>query len=750
MGLKQDIVVVNEYTTPLPGGSGGSRGGTPGDYVLRYMAREGATETVAPIQRRRVDTYIERYMAREDAVESVGMDEFPELKPRMKRKGQGKGGVAFGYGEVSLSDESLRAASKDIQDHFDQGFTVMKTILSFTDEYLKRHGLVDKDFQLKKPGDYRGQLDQMKLRMAIMHGLDRLNTSHYDDLRYVGLIQVDTKQVHCHLAMVDAGPGQVMPDGFQRGKISQDGISLLRRGIDAYLDEHQFVKHLSSAVGYERRNVTSYVKRWAHEQMTTQALPQFLIATLPEDRRLWRAGTNRQEMAKPNRIVREMVEEVLEQPNSPMKSAMRSVYDYADGRKAQEPEMTQRQYHQLIDVGREQIFERASNAVYAALRQLPDDMLRVRTPMLDAMGMDYTEMAHRVRERDDDDLLGFGFRLRSFSMRRKLHEEEREKNHELVRSWEARQDQTPDPLPSWALYDFYAFEEEYHAKVAAKYRSFLPYVSSADEWYERWQDVEDYGKRLLSLESMRNDASLKKMTDPDEAERLGRQIYGQAGGHLVSLNDEDSRTVLANRVAAMRETYDRKVEDLRMELATEGLILDTTPAAEGSGVVDTAVIQHGDEYDFEEVKGLDLHHMRYDFTADVEVGPETRQRFLETARQREMLFEHAKAYLEGSGQASRIAELPVEDVESMSRMADVLEAQPEHETLLMSAVAQMEREHQIMRRSATTQLSDPITENVEQFIRADIRRYRFDPADVELDTSASERGSREVTAPGDG
>ena len=67
MALKQDIVLVNEYTAPLPGG-GGTRGATPGAYITRYMARELATETLAPIRKSELDGFITRYMAREDAV----------------------------------------------------------------------------------------------------------------------------------------------------------------------------------------------------------------------------------------------------------------------------------------------------------------------------------------------------------------------------------------------------------------------------------------------------------------------------------------------------------------------------------------------------------------------------------------------------------------------------------------------------------------------------------------------------------
>ena len=52
----------------------------------------------------------------------------------------------------------------------------------------------------------------MRLRMAIMHGLERMG-HRFDDLRYVGVIQVDTLHVHCHLAMVDAGFGRRVRTG---------------------------------------------------------------------------------------------------------------------------------------------------------------------------------------------------------------------------------------------------------------------------------------------------------------------------------------------------------------------------------------------------------------------------------------------------------------------------------------------------------------------------------------------------------
>ena len=277
MGLKQSIVIVNEFT--IKTSKGGTRGGTPGDYVLRYMSRDGATEDLTPV---RMDTenFILRYMARKDAVDRA--ESISELKDDM-RAIQGDGGIAFGYGDVSLSHKHLKQAAKDIQDNFENGKTVMKTVLSFDETYLKERNIIDEGFEFHNEGDYRGHIDQMKLRMAIMNGMSKLG-KQYDDLQYVGVIQVDTKHVHCHLAMVDRGRGDIMPDGTQRGKLTDKSKNLIRRGIDSYLDENQHVKIMAANVDHDRRNTLCFVKKYTHKVMENRSFSQFLLACLPDDR----------------------------------------------------------------------------------------------------------------------------------------------------------------------------------------------------------------------------------------------------------------------------------------------------------------------------------------------------------------------------------------------------------------------------------------------------------------------------------
>ena len=712
MGLKQSIVVVNEYTVKSRSNGKASRGATPGDYITRYMARDLATETVAPIRRERTDDFILRYMARESATEAAASTK--EIKERMLQA-QGNGGVSFGYGSVSLSDRELREGSADIQRLFDEGHTVMKTVLSFDQEYLREQGLIPKDFQCDRRGDYRGQLDQMKLRQAVMHGLDRMNRAQYDDLRYIAVIQVDTEHVHCHLAMVDAGQGRLAKDGTQRGKLDDAGKSLIRRGIDAWLDEKQKVAHLSSAVGYERRNVVSFVKKWAHEQMARESTPQFLLACLPADRRQWRAGTNRAEMRKPNLILREMITERLAEPGSPMNEAMGEIQEYANTRREREG-LSPAQWTKLVEDGREKIIESCMNGVYTMLRALPEEELEVRTPMLDAMSMDYDEMAELAQQtEDEDEMVDFGFRLRTYSARREHHHERREYYHEQAVQWERINEEGGASERSRVLHRLYLEEEEYHAMCAAKYQSFLRFTPPTDQWRTQWDEVAEYGQKLRSLRLMRADQSLGRMKNPEEAEMRGREIYGQYGGRLLTQGATGKKLIDA-RIESMQASYTRQIADLKVEMATVGLNLSVSRTEDGT---DEATITAEPEYPFEQVRSMDLHHMRYDFGRDVEVGEEPLRRFEERARTRRRLVDDAYDYLVDTDQEAAAVGLPIKDVSAMEAMA--VQLRSGEVAMLPSRLAEINREREQRARSRTVRLSTNLDEDLSDVMARSAR-----------------------------
>lgn len=639
MSLKQSVVIVNEFT--MKTANGGTRGGTPGEYVTRYMSRNGATEDLTPI-RRDTEDFITRYMARASAVdkaESVG-----DLKDRM-RSIQGMGGVAFGYGDFSLSDTKLKAAAKDIQKQFDSGKTVLKTVLSFDEEYLRKHNLVDPNFEFDHEGDYRGNIDQMKLRMAIMNGLDKLSR-HYDDLQYVGVIQVDTKHVHCHLAMVDRGKGHLMPDGTQRGKLTDLEKNSIRRGIDSFLDEKQAVKMMTANVEQDRHNTVCFVKKYTHQLMSNQGFSQFLLACLPEDRNLWRAGSNRKEMQKPNAIVREYVNQLLEQPDSGYREALQKVDIYARSR-TKEEDLTGEQYRTLYKKGHDRIIEQSMNSVYSVLKEIPPEELTVRTPMIDVMSMPYADMANEITT---DPMIEFGFKLRSYKSRLDHHKNEMHKYHEAVVNYEKQEaDETSRPL-----YDYFRIEEEYNAMLLAKYQYFLKFVPPDEEYLQDLDELTAYNQRIENLSRMKDDTTMLHMT-PDNAERYGRRQYDETGGRYMVTDPG----LLDNRLETMQLKYRQMRSDYMFKLRDYGFQLD-----------DQNNIVHQIPYAFDDVKALDLHHLMYDFPYDLSVSNMNVDAFTNMADKRRSAFEKAKEYLENSGQGDMVAEFPQSDISLQASVAD--------------------------------------------------------------------------------
>lgn len=713
MALSSSIVVVNEFTTKQSSGKG-SRGSTPGAYVTRYMARDLATEAVTP-RTHQPETFITRYMVRESATEAAGLETAADVKKGLQQSMAPDAGVSFGYGRASLSSDELASASADIQRCFDEGKTVMKTVLSFDEEYLRKNKLIPEDFSLKNRGDYRGQLDQMKLRFAIMRGLERMSR-HYDDLRYVGVIQVDTAHVHAHLAMVDAGVGKTVhgvaahAPGSQRGKIFARDKSLLRRGIDSYLDEKQTVAHLSSAVGYERRNVSTYIKKWAYESMQQEADTQLLLASLPEDKSLWRAKSRRKEMKKPNAVAREMVVKKLQEKGSPWAQAIADIQRYAMERRKRE-KLSLEEWMKLVKQGREDALNAAINGMYDVLKNLPEHQVSLMTPMLDVMSADLENLA--PREGVEDNLTDFAYRFRSYSARKRDHDSKREQMRVNINRFDEALERGEVSNDAHALRAYWLVEEEYHRKVGAKYRHFIRIKSDEEQLHEAVTKVQEYGAKVDSLKALRSDKSLMKYKNEQEARLRGHQIYGQYGGELMTT--AQGRLLLDRRVERMEQRYDRMVSELEVVAESNGYAVERDGAS--------VQLREGGAVDFEAYKGLDMHQMTRDFRQDERVGPRTAERFFDMTTRRTQALIGAMEYLDQSGQREHIETLAVADIMAMNEVATEVRTS----LILRSELAP---ELAAQKRSKTVRLTERVAALVEreaqERLQEQVRQYLYE------------------------
>lgn len=652
MGLAQSVVVVNEFSLKTP--DGGTKGGTPGDYVLRYMAREGATEAQGPALRESQDAYVVKYMAREGAVESLASG---DRARREIRKAGGLGGMAFSESSLSLSDEDLRKRSREIQEAFESGKTVLKTVLSFDTEYLERNRVLPEGFTADHPkasaGYARGQVDQLRLRQAIQRGLGRL-AGDYDDLRWVGVIQVDTKYVHCHLAMADMGRGNLMPDGTQRGKLSSAQKASLRRGIDLSLQDDREVQHMASASFLEQRNLKSAVVRHTYGQLVLYGAPQRLLASLPEDSRLWRAGSARAEVREANAICRDYVEAVLRRGGEPVRKAEKAIREYA-GARARREGLEPEDKAELVRGARERMILSCMDGVYGQLRAIPEGRRHEATEFLDLASDPALSPDFKGGARD------MVYRMGAYGERLRRHRKEASRMDRLCREYETARDAGETGEGSEALYRFFRLERDYQSMTAEKYSRFLFFLPPTDDLAEEFLRVEEEARKAENLQRLLLDRALGNLS-PEEAERRGRELYGAYGGRLMVLD----RAALEDRAVRLAARYEKDRDAFTARLAARGLDVD----ADEDGLPS---FRQARRYDFDDIRALDLHELRGDFRDGLEYDGKAQRDFLDMARRRSAAFDGAAAYLRSTGQEALVADLNEEDVEAQRRVAGLVE-----------------------------------------------------------------------------
>lgn len=711
MALKRSIVVVNEYTKRNSSGIG-SRGSTPGNFVMSYMSRDTATETLTPVKLHSADNYYDRYAAREDVVNDVYDRNDIEFNFRQIQK---YGGVAFGYGRISLSDEELMNASNDIQDNYNKGKTVMKTVVSFDEDYLRENGLIPSDFQCNKKNDYKGNLDQMKLRLSIMYGLEKMSHD-YNDLQYVGVIQVDTLHVHCHLAMVDRGEN--IENGKQNGKFTMKQMRRLRDNIDHYLDDNKHINYMSSNIARDKANTAMFVKRVSYQTMARNGMPQLLYACLPEDTRKWRATSTSDDMKRANALTRRYVRDIFSQSDSGYDKVQRDIESYAKSRRYKK-DLSRNDYNKLVKASEKKVEDACMNSIYDSLKNFDYYNKRdTHTPMLDAVSKPLYSISKKPSKFDE-----FTYRFRSYASRLDSHKKKREDAHEITESYRKALDEKRVSNDAKPVYDFFKFEEEYNEKLMCKYQHFLHFIPSYKKYKKDIDDITAYEKNTYSTEAMYNDEKIKNMSFYD-AEQYGQQVYSQTGGQYMTFDPG----IIYSRMQRMHTNLEQYHADLDYRLAGDGL-----EQFRDSSDPDKIQLRPHVKYDFDDVKMLDLHHMSYDSGENLQISDKNRNIYIATARKRAELASAAREYLIKTGQESECDRIDSVDIDKMNQFADSLMKTHEIKSKRDDKTVDKTEEPHVK----TSKLSDrfDIAETVRNNLNAIHMQGVFDDEDMEDDSS---------------
>lgn len=671
MGLKQSIVIKSEYTNNARSKEGkGSRGASPGQYVMRYMAREDATEVLSPVLVAG-DSYdaqtFTRYMARGDATEQLKTkwDEFTEdvdahgslllLKHRFREVDK-LSGRAFGSRGVSLSHDALQASSDVIQDAFDRGHSVQKIVLSFTEEYLLETGVLNPSFTHKGRGSYKGKIDQLKLRSAITSGVDKMvKTGRFVEPEWVGTVQLDTSYVHAHIALVDTefSNHRMKPDGADRGKINEAEKKMFRKGIHHSLEDMRQLHSFYSQASLERQNVVSFVKDYAYATLQENTSVQLLIASLPKDRQAWRYGTNRVSMKHPNELAVGIVESTFarEPDRSGYVRAMSAVRDYAQ-ESALRNKLTTEERDGLVANGRERIIERSVNGLYGAIKTLGGADLSVRTPMTDIQSSSDDELVQALKTpgEGDFDPAAFTLRVRGYSKRQTIHESDAVSFYELATEFDAADSAGFVDDTAHVMRLFYEEEQRYHMGLADKYRTFLAFNHPRDQ-----EQVE-----------------MMSPVYEDLSERFGSILKEEAvsGVVLQSKRDDYSRDLRAYTF----DCFDRGVGSLKEWDA----ITDYRP---DEGTVSTRFVlpvrpktraENLTKEHFGGVKALDVHHLGLDYynKPDARIDASNALAFATVYQSRKDRTDAAQIYVTRTGQELPELDAAVRDIVSMEMVVD--------------------------------------------------------------------------------
>jgi len=673
MSLEQAIIIKNEFTNNAYSQPGkGSRGASPGQYVMRYMAREDATEVLAPVKLGGSydSAAFTRYMARNDATEQLKAkndtalndpDAYGSplvLKYRFKKIDK-QSGRAFGSSGLSLSHDELLASSHAIQQAFDDGHSVQKIILSFTEEYLRETGVLDPSFVHKGRGSYKGHIDQLKLRQAITNGVNHLTKAgKYVDPVWVGTIQLDTSHVHAHIALVDKefSPNRVAVDGADRGKINAREKKMFRKGIHYALEDMRDLKSFHRQTSLERQNVVSYVKDYAYDTLRENTQVQLLIASLPKQRQHWRYGTNRKSMERPNEIARDIVEYVFatDPENSGYLQAMRAIYRYAN-ESEQRNRLRPDEKQNIIDVGRERLIERSVNGLYQTLKSFSDDELKTRTTMIDIQSSSEDALIQAMQanaDKDGFDPAAFALRVRGYNKRQQSHQKDTRTFYDLSVGFDDAKEEGLVDDTAHVMRLFYEEELRYHMGLTDKYRTFLSFHHDRDV---------KMAKRLKP----KYDVLFERY----------HQIVQQ-------------ETTIGHELTDLRQTYKRDLTDYTMSCFEAGVASlkewdSVVHYDRDSGTVDTRFVlpiapkpraENLTEDHFKTVKALDVHHLGLDYynRPDARIDAINAAAFADAYESRRQRAEQARLYVASTGQQLDVldrARADIADMESVVRKA---------------------------------------------------------------------------------
>ena len=681
MGLKQDIIIKSQFTNLHNNSSGSS----PGKFILNYMNRENAVERLTPDRdHHKLDDFILNYMQRTDATEKAIADYDSKYHLQDKLDSLNKDGRGFGNLGVSYSQKDSEIEAKKIQKSFDNGHTVFKIVISFTEDYLKRTGIIDKSFVFNGKGSYRDNIDELKLRRAINSGIKKMANKAFKKPIWCAAVQVDTKHVHAHIALAEDADVKVEESPLfskkikqERGKLPKRFFANIRHGLHFELIDMKSLHKLHKQSSYSQQDILANLDNLIITKTNSNIKLQQVIASLPKNKRLWRAKSNAKVMRRPKQLLNEYLDDLIRNYGSNIgyDKYQTSMDSYLKFRKDND-HLNNDELAQLRKKSDIQLREKMINRVLKNLKSsVSKNNLIIQTPYLKQKAYDLQEVRSNIAKSlrkqekgekgDDLSLTLFTYRLSNYNQRLIGHHNEANVYHEAVSNYDKQLRNNNVSNSSIAVRNYYWQEQLYHMRATDKYRKFiLPFDFEPSDKLKYQKELiysqrnDAYDEYLKNEEAINNQLTVKNIVDKllsdkeisnvldlnfNSSNSIRQDLNLIAQGHFISNDDVvfldtlgqqkneyknigssiqrlQLQTSNSIKYGGSYDNYLKLLSDYTYNSWSEGFlranqVVDYNSSKNLSGFpeIPDLTSEKISNADFELVKGVDLHDLIYDF-----------------------------------------------------------------------------------------------------------------------------------------
>ncbi|MDM7659987.1 relaxase MobL [Lactococcus lactis] len=301
-----------------------------------------------------------KYVTREEALkqskeEAEGFFRYATNEQKTQYQG------IFNKDKIGLTEEEKqefidRSAELINRSKNEEKLYMFKDVVSFDNEYLKEHHLIDSNNQV----DVRG-ISRLVQRAYEKHALELGMSKEY---QLLGAIHLNTENVHVHVGLAD----HKYNERYYR---SQKSIKAIKRSITTDINNEQrqtLFKEIDLDRKALREKILKDIKSKFSPQDPNEKLLKEIMKELPQDQKLWRMKSNAITMKQPKVLVKEYIDKELEKNHS------KAFNDFKEKLK-QDEKYNQRLYgkseaNQTYQKKLDRFYEETGNKIFKTIKEL--------------------------------------------------------------------------------------------------------------------------------------------------------------------------------------------------------------------------------------------------------------------------------------------------------------------------------------------------------------------------------------------